>query len=85
MVLRNVYTCEVLPKLKQKNSLLFKALVPDSFCMMSNLSLGGRVIDTQLWMSGHGLGLHLPVRVQTMLCGKAEKWGERIREVFKVT
>lgn len=44
-------------KAKTKNSLLFKALVPDSFCTMSHLSLGGRVIDTQLWMSGHGFGL----------------------------
>lgn len=44
-------------KAKTKNSLLFKALVPDSFCMMSNMSLGGKVIDTQLWMSGHGFWL----------------------------
>lgn len=42
-------------KVKTKNSVLFKALVPDSFWVMSNnISLGGRLIDMQLWMPGDG-------------------------------
>lgn len=46
-----MFKWEVLSKLKQK-FLLFKAGVPDSFWVVSNVSLGGRVIDTKLWMPG---------------------------------
>lgn len=60
-------------KVKTKNSLLFQVPVPDSFWVVSNVPLGGRVIDTQLWMPGDGFRLHLPISVQTVLCGNAEK------------
>lgn len=44
-------------KVKTKNSLLFKALVSNSFSVVGNISLSGRVIDMQLWMPGDGFGL----------------------------
>lgn len=41
-------------KAETKGILLFKLLVPDSFWVVSNMSLGGRVTDRKLWMSGDG-------------------------------
>jgi hypothetical protein len=48
-----MFKWETLSKLKQR-ILLFKLLVPDSFWVVSNMSLGGRVTDRKLWMSGDG-------------------------------
>lgn len=48
-----MFKWETLSKLKQR-ILLFKLLVPDSFWVVSNMSLGGRVTDRKLWMSADG-------------------------------
>ena len=48
-----MFKWEILSKLKQR-IVLFKVLVPDSFWVVSNMSLGGKVTDRKLWMSGDG-------------------------------
>lgn len=40
-------------KVKIKNSFV-KAPIPDSFQVVNNISLGGRVTDTELWMPSNG-------------------------------
>lgn len=69
-------------KVKTKNSLLFQVPVPDSFWVVSNVPLGGRVIDTQLWMPGDGFRLHLPISVQCCVAMLKRIKGKKIREVF---
>jgi hypothetical protein len=41
--------------------------------MVSNISLGGWMIDKQWKLFGTGFSLHLPITVQAMLCGRVEK------------
>lgn len=48
-----MFKWEILSKLKQR-IVLFNVLVPDSLWVVSNMSLGGRVTDRKLWMSGDG-------------------------------
>ena len=64
-------------KVKTKHSLLCKALVPDSFWVESNISLGGRVIDTPLWMPGNGFRL-APSNQSTNHVAERLKCGEKI-------
>ena len=48
-----MFKWETLSKLKQR-IVLFNVLVSDSLWVVSNMSLGGRVTDRKLWMSGDG-------------------------------
>ena len=41
--------------------------------MVSNIALGGRMIDVQWKLLGTSCSLHLPITVQAMLCVRAEK------------
>lgn len=47
----------MLKKVLKQRILLFKALVLNSFSVVGNISLSGRVIDTQLWMPDDGFWL----------------------------
>ena len=75
---------EILSKLKQR-ILLFKVLVPDSFWLVSNVSLGGRVTDRKLWMSRDSFQ-SVPAHQGTNKCSVTKlESGGKIGEVCKVT